>query len=70
VKIISEMSCNVLSETLNPRQFNPIDLLLTYLLTYLLINKVSLHTLECAAGDLRLLVTGCIMNDLKCFMTL
>ena len=47
MKIISEMSCNVLSETLNPRQFNPID----HLLTYLLINKVSLHTLEGAAGD-------------------
>jgi len=26
--------------------------------------------LEGAAGDLRLLVTGCIRNDLKCFMTL
>jgi len=66
VKIISEMSCNVLTETLNPRQFNPVD----HLLTYLLVNKVSLHTLEGAAGDLRLLVTGCIRNDLKCFMTL
>jgi len=30
-----------LTETLNPRQFNPIDLLLTYLLIY----KVSSHTL-------------------------
>ena len=66
MKIISEMSCNVLSETLNPRQFNLID----HLLTYLLINKVSLHTLEGAAGDLRLLVTGFIRNDLKCFTTL